>query len=666
MLPDEEPQEHVAAGAPPRLGEPAAWVPQADLDRFAAGQHRDIQRLLGAHPRTDGRIHGVRFATWAPHAAAVSVVGDFNDWAPDRHPLSRRGQSGVWETFVPGIGVGAHYRFAVLASGGGNDTSPDAADAGAARYLARPDPYAHQFTEVGSDIAEVTPETPYPWEDSAWLEARRSRNWHQEPVAIYEVDLGSWPRTADGEPLGYRSLAEEVTAHATALAFTHLELLPLGERAGLDPDRYAAGSLFAPTRRFGTGEDFRFFVDHCHRHGIGVLLDWPIACLAQETPGLSRFDGRPLYEQPPFESVAVDRQGPPLFDYARGEVRSLLISSALFWLRELHVDGLRVPVMACMLYLDYARGERDWAPNKYGGNENLEAIAFLRELTDVVRSEVPGALLIAEESSAWPQVTRPPWVGGLGFNLRWSGGWMHDTLEYFSQDPVYRHYHHDMLTFSPLYAFKESYVLPLSREEVAGRPGALLERMPGDTWQRYANLRLLYTYLWTFPGKKLLFMGGELGFPPDGGQPSDGAPGYDGAAAGIEALIRDLNHLYRESPPLHHQELSHRGFEWIDRHDAPQSIIAYLRRDGDAVVVVALNFTPVLRHQYRIGVPFPGVYREVLNSDSAYYGGSNLGNMGNLRAEPVPWMGRPYSLSIVLPPLAGVVVRPAAQEVPAP
>jgi 1,4-alpha-glucan branching enzyme len=614
---------------------------------FLAGQHREAHRLLGAHPEANGG--GTRFTVWAPHARGVAVVGDFNDWDPHRHPLERLGDSGLWQAVAAGVGPGARYRVAVY---------PRARGAGTGEPLARPDPFARQFYAPGSNTAVVTGESDYPWADAEWATARVRRDWLREPIAIYEVDLESWARDERGEALSYRELAAPVAQHALGLGFTHIELLSLTEHDPLAPGRYAAGGLFAPTARFGDADGFRAFVDHCHRTGVGVIVDWPAAQLAASPSGLAGFDGEPLYEQ------ALEEDPPtPLrtFAYGAGGVRSFLLSSALYWLRELHVDGLRLPCMSSMLYLDYARTEGDWIPNKYGGNENLDAIAFLRALSEVVSAEAPGTLLIAEESSAWPQVTRPPWVGGLGFSLRWNVGWVRDTLEYLAQDPVYRHYHHDLLTFSPMYAFQDSYVLALSHEEVGPGRGALLDRMPGDPWQRRANVRLLYTYLWTHPGKKLLFLGGETGFsqPWAPADPLDPAPAARPELAGIAALVRDLNRLYRASPALHRQELSQRGFEWVDRHDAPQSIIAYLRRAGDEVLVVALNFTPVPRHDYRIGVPVSGDYQEVLNSDSAYYGGSNLGNLGDLRAEPVPWMGRPYSVSIVLPPLAGVVLRPA-------
>ena len=657
------PEEHSTSTGFAHLRRPLEGTDDQGVAAFLAGHHDHAQDLLGAHPCALGDTPGVRFATWAPHAGAVSVVGSFNAWDHNQAPLRRRGESGIWEGFVPGVGPGARYRFLILPAPATHNGDPARPWGVSTMRLVRPDPYARQFHAPGSATAVATGASTFVWGDGEWMQARGGRDWRASPIAIYEVDLGPWAAAAAGGQASYRDLAPPVVARAKALGFTHVELMPVCEHDPLTQTRYAAGGLFAPTSRFGTADDFRFFIDHCHRQDLGVLVDWPAAHLAADAPGLAAFDGQSLYEPP---KAIPDGEALLPFDLSRGPVRSFLLSSALYWLRELHVDGLRLPAMASMLYLDHAQPEGHWTPNKYGGNENLDAIAFLRELAESVAARAAGTLLTAEESSAWPQVTRPPWVGGLGFGLRWNLGWINDTLEYLRQDPVYRHYHHDLLTLSPLNAFQESYVLPLSHDEMGESKGPILARLPGDYWQRLANVRLLYTYLWTHPGKKLLFMGGELGFPtawhPD--RPVDWALDSSPAHAGVAALVRDLNHLYRESPALHRLEATQRGFEWVDRHDAPQSIIAYLRRERDDVLVVALNFTPVPRERYRIGVPLPGPYREVLNSDSAYYGGSNLGNLGDLRAEDVPWMGRPYSVSIVLPPLAGVILKPVSRTGP--
>ena len=647
MSSHEQPPVRMFQGAVSQAAQVPPDIPLSDLRDFLSGQHHRAHRMLGAHLARVGAADGVLFSVWAPGAEAASVVGDFNGWKPAVQPMRRCQDSGVWESFVPGLLAGARYRFALRTRGG--------------PWTERPDPFARELAAPGAGIAVVRDDRPHAWQDDEWMNARGNRDWLREPIAIFEAGPGAWGRAADGRPLGYRALADRLVPQAAGLGFTHIELagVACSEHGG----RPTADAPFTPSPRFGTPEDFRSFVDRCHGHGIGVLVDWPAAYVGRD---LTRFDGNALFERAPAGTQGAESRSAAAFDYGRPAVRSLLLSSALFWLQEMHLDGLRLPALASALYLDYERGEGAWTPNKYGGSENLDAIQFLRELTEMVRTEAPGTLMVAEEPTGWPQLTRPPWLGGLGFTLRWSSGWMHDTLEYFAKDPVYRHYHHDMLTLSPMHTFGESYVLPLGGEEMTGPQGALWNRMPGDTWQRLANVRLLYTYLWTFPGKKLLFMGGAPGQAGSWLMPTGPANGRvaDPDPEGLRALVRDLNRLYRDSPPLHRQELSQRGFEWIDRHDAPQSIIAYLRRDGDSVMVVALNFTPVPRHPYRIGVPFPGVYHEVLNSDSAYYRGSNLGNMGDLRAEAVPWMGRPYSVNIVLPPLGGVVLKPAGDEAP--
>jgi len=480
-------------------------------------------------------------------------------------------------------------------------------------------------------------------------------------MSIYEVHLGSWRHGSGGAFTNYRELAVAVVDHVKALGFTHIELLPVTEHP-LDASwGYQTTGYYAPTSRFGTPDDFRFFVDHCHQNGIGVLMDWAAAHFPRDQFALATFDGTALYEHSDPRRGEHRDWGTLIFNYGRNEVKNFLLSSAIYWLEEFHIDGLRVDAVASMLYLDYSREDGDWVPNKYGGNENLEAIEFLRELNEATHGEHPGTLMVAEESTAWPQVTRPVWVGGLGFSMKWNMGWMHDTLEYITKDPIHRHFHHDQLTFGLLYAFTENFVLPFSHDEVVHMKGSMFEKMPGDDWQRFANLRLLYTYMWTYPGKKLLFMGSEFAQGREW-RADDQLDWYlldYPAHAGVQALVRDLNHLYCASPALHEGEFEHGGFEWVDCHDAPQSTISYLRRGGDSVQVVVLNFTPVPRQSYRIGVPSPGVYHEVLNSDSRFYGGSDVGNGGDLVAEETPWMGRPYSLNITLPPLGAVVLRPA-------
>jgi 1,4-alpha-glucan branching enzyme len=497
------------------------------------------------------------------------------------------------------------------------------------------------------------------WGDQDWLEARRRRDWQHAPLSIYEVHLGSWQRDEHGQFLDYRELAHRLVEHCRETGFTHIELLPVTEHP-LDASwGYQTVGYYAPTSRFGSPDDFRYFVDHCHRHGIGVLLDWAPGHFPKDAHGLARYDGTALYEHEDPRLGEHRDWGTLIFNYERNEVRNFLIGSAMYWVEEFHIDGLRVDAVASMLYLDYSREPGDWVPNKFGGNENLAAIDFLRDLNGTVQGQHPGTLIIAEESTAWPQVTRPPWLGGLGFAMKWNMGWMHDTLEYFKQDPIYRSYHHDRLTFGLLYAFTENFVLPFSHDEVVHGKRSLLYRMPGDEWQRFANLRLLYSLMFTYPGKKLLFMGCEFGQGDEWNhdQALDWYLLQFPHHSGIQRLVGDLNRLYRDEPALHRYDFEHQGFEWIDCHDSAQSIISYLRKSDDDYRLVILNFTPVPRHHYRIGVPDDGVYEEILNSDSAHYGGSNTGNGQPIHAEATPWMGRPWSISLTLPPLGALVLR---------
>jgi 1,4-alpha-glucan branching enzyme len=627
--------------------DPYAFPPQLadfDLYLYGEGKHWHIYRILGAHIHTVDGITGTLFATWAPNAERVSVVGDFNAWDGRCHSMRVRGNSGVWELFIPGLEAGTFYKFEVRNRQSG-------------AILLKTDPYGRHFEQRPKTASIVVPEITYAWHDEAWLESRKNQDWLHEPMSVYEVHLGSWRRDADGNFLNYRELAGDLVAYAKAHGFSHIELLPITEHP-LDASwGYQTTGYFAPTSRFGTPDDFRFFVDYCHENGIGVFLDWVPAHFPKDAHGLAYFDGTALYEHSDPRLGEHRDWGTLIYNYGRNEVRNFLISSALFWLEEYHIDGLRVDAVASMLYLDYSRQPGDWVPNKYGGNENLEAIAFLRELNTVTHQQFPGTVIMAEESTAWPQVTRPTWTGGLGFSMKWNMGWMHDTLKYMSKDPVHRQYHHDQLTFGLLYAFTENFVLPFSHDEVVHGKQSMLYKMPGDEWQRFANLRLLYTFMFTYPGKKLLFMGCEFGQ----GEEWNHAKALEWHLLdypfhrGVAKLVEDLNRLYRENPALHHLDFDPQGFEWIDCHDWSQSILLYLRRGKDQFLVMAFNFTPVVRHGYRIGVPEPGVYREIFNSDSVYYGGSNVGN-GLLEAEAREWMGRPYSISVTLPPLAGVVM----------
>ncbi len=624
---------------PPLLGD-------LDLHLFGEGRHWHAYRFLGAHLHQVDGIDGVLFAVWAPAAERVSVVGDFNRWDGRVHPMRVRGGSGVWELFIPGLGPDQYYKFEIRNR-----------DTGA--ILVKSDPYGQRFEMRPGTAARVPGPLRYEWQDGPWMAARAQADWLHQPMSVYEVHLGSWQRRPDGGFLGYRELAERLIPHVQALGFTHIELLPITEHP-LDASwGYQTTGYFAPTSRFGSPDDFRFFVDRCHQAGIGVILDWAPAHFPKDAFALARFDGSPLYEHEDPRRGEHRDWDTLIFNYGRNEVKNFLLASAVYWLEEFHIDGLRVDAVASMLYLDYSREPGDWVPNIYGGNENLEAIDFLRELNQVAQGQHPGALVIAEESTAWPQVTRPPWVGGLGFAMKWNMGWMHDTLEYFSKDPIFRHYHHDQLTFGLLYAFTENFVLPFSHDEVVHGKASMLHKMPGDEWQQFANLRLLYLYQWTYPGKKLLFMGSEFGQRSEwnfDAQLEWEALDYP-PHAGIQALVGDLNRLYREEPCLHRYDFEQPGFEWVDCHDAAQSVISYLRKDGHRHVLVVLNFTPTVRKNYRLGVPEKGWYRVVMNSDSEFYGGTNVGEAG-VMAEEVPFMGHRYSIQLTLPPLAGLVLRP--------
>ncbi|HEY5604773.1 MAG TPA: 1,4-alpha-glucan branching protein GlgB [Gammaproteobacteria bacterium] len=636
------------AGKEHRTHDPYSFLAQLsdfDLHLFSEGKHWHAYRILGAHYHAADGVNGILFATWAPNAERVSVIGNFNHWDGRCHPMRCRGGTGVWELFIPGLAADELYKFEIRGRNG--------------RLLEKTDPYGQAFECRPKTASIVTGNTLYHWQDHDWIERRKTNDWLHTPLSIYEVHLGSWQRDDNGNFLSYKELAHRLVKHVQALGFTHLQLLPITEHPFDGSWGYQTTGYFAPTSRFGSPDEFRYFIDYCHRNNIGVLLDWAPGHFPKDAHALAEFDGTPLYEHADPRQGEHRDWGTLIYNYGRNEVKNFLLSSALFWLQEMHIDGLRVDAVASILYLDYSRQAGDWLPNIYGGNENLEAIDFLRELNTVVHGEFPGCLMIAEESTAWPQVTRPTWLGGLGFSMKWNMGWMHDTLTYFSKDPVHRHYHHDQLTFGLLYAFTENFVLPLSHDEVVHGKNSLLNKMPGDEWQRFANLRLLYTYMFTYPGKKILFMGGEFG---------QGTEWNHSAAMdwyvlqypqhqGVMKLMADLNKLYCQREEFYRHDFEPEGFEWIDCHDASQSIISYQRKVKDKFLIVVLNFTPVPRHNYRIGVPRDGAYHEILNSDSEYYGGGNVGSGHDLAAEPVPWMNQAYSLNITLPPLAGVVIE---------
>ncbi|APZ43221.1 1,4-alpha-glucan branching protein GlgB [Acidihalobacter ferrooxydans] len=621
-------------------------ISEFDLHLINEGKHWHAYKVLGAHAHQAEGVDGMLFAVWAPGAERVSVVGDFNRWDGRYHPMQTHGGTGIWELFIPELSAGTLYKFELRNR-----------DSGA--VMVKIDPYAHQFEQRPLTACITTEPSTYDWGDAAWLAHRAKWDWQHAPMSIYEVHLGSWQRDDKGEFLSYRALADRLTGHVTEMGFTHVELLPITEHP-LDASwGYQTTGYYAPTSRFGKPDDLRYLIDRLHQAGIGVLLDWVPGHFPKDAFALARYDGTALYEHEDPRLGEHRDWGTLIFNYGRNEVRNFLVSSAMYWVEEFHIDGLRVDAVASMLYLDYSRKPGDWIPNKYGGRENLEAIDFLRELNATVQGQHPGALIIAEESTAWPQVTQPPEVGGLGFAMKWNMGWMHDILEYFKQDPVHRKYHHDQLTFGLLYAFTENFVLPFSHDEVVHGKRSLLYRMPGDEWQRFANLRTLYAFMYAYPGKKLLFMGSEFGQGDEWN--------FDGQLdwyvcqfpfhEGVKTLVRDLNRLYREHPALHAHEFEWQGFDWIDCHDAAQSVLSFVRRAHGRELIILCNFTPVPRMDYRIGIDNAGTYREVLNSDSEYYGGSNTGNSPQIQTRNTPWMGREYSLDLVLPPLGVLILE---------
>ena len=617
-----------------------------DLHLFNEGRHRRTYDVLGALPLTIDGQDGIRFAVWAPNAERVSVVGDFNAWDGRRHPMNAQGRSGIWCLFVPELVPGTRYKFEIRNRHSG-------------AVLLKADPYAREFQYRPETASVISAPSSHRWQDGEWMTIRRDRQPTQQPISIYEVHLGSWQRAANGDFLDYRSLAKRLVKHVKDLGFSHVELMPITEHPFDGSWGYQTLGYFAPTRRFGSPDDFRWFVDHFHQHGIGVLLDWVPAHFPRDAHGLARFDGTALYEHADPRLGEHRDWDTLIFNYGRNEVRNFLTCSALFWLLEFHIDGLRVDAVASMLYLDYSRDPGDWLPNRFGGRENLEAIEWLKDLNEVTHGESPGTLIIAEESTAWPQVTAPTFAGGLGFTLKWNMGWMNDSLAYLQTDPIHRRYHHRLLTFGMLYAYSEHFVLPLSHDEVVHGKSSLLNKMPGDDWQQFANLRLLFTYQFTMPGKKLLFMGGEFAQRSEWNhdralewQLLDFAP-----HRGIADVLRALNVLYRNEPALG-LDSDPAGFSWIDCDDVNNSVISFQRRVGTDFLIVVLNFTPVPRYGYRIGAPEAGRYREVFNSDSTYYGGSNLGNVGGCETRDTRCMGYDQSLELTLPPLAGIILKP--------
>ncbi len=641
-----------AAGNQIIMHDPYAYSPllsEFDLHLIGEGRHWSAYDKMGAHLRTVDGVQGDNFAVWAQNASGVSVVGNFNDWDGSQHQMHKRGASGVWELFIPALKEGEIYKYRVNS----NNWCVD-----------KFDPYGFASELPPRTATIVTDLTRHQWQDDGWMAARKETNWNERPISIYEVHLGSWRRgsTNPTDWLSYRELAHQLVEYCQEMGFTHLELMPISEHPFTGSWGYQTTGYFAATSRYGTPEDFMYFVDFCHQNGIGVIIDWVPAHFPKDDHGLRRFDGTALYEHEDPRKGEHPDWGTMIFNYGRNEVKNFLLSNALFWFDKYHIDGLRVDAVASMLYLDYSREGGEWIPNKYGGRENLEAIEFIKEFNEQSHAQYPGVLTIAEESTAWGGVSRPTSDGGLGFSLKWNMGWMNDTLRYMREEPIHRRYHHNELTFSMIYAFHENFVLPFSHDEVVHGKGSLLDQMPGDLWQRFANLRILYSYMWTHPGKKVLFMGGEVAQWHEWNH--DESVQWHllqwESHKGMQNLIKDLNRVYQEHSALHEVDFTEDGFEWLDSHNADESVVAYVRKGKDPgnMVAVVLNLTPVPRMEHRIGVPGPGWYEEIFNSDSERYAGSNIGNGNGCEAEQIPWNGREWSVRLSLPPLGALMFKP--------
>ena len=620
-----------------------------DLYMFGQGVHEGIYNFLGAHPRNLNGQSGVNFAVWAPNAATVRVVGDFNNWDESANPLMPVGSSGIWETFIPNASVGQIYRLRIQDSHG--------------MVHEKSDPYGF-FAEVPPRSASIVCDLDtFQWSDDPWLERRSRTDPLEKPLSAYEVHLGSWQKRKGklNGWLNYRDLAHQLVEYCQQTGFTHLELMPISEHPLTKSWGYQTVGYFAATSRYGTPQDFMYFVNYCHKHDIGVIIDWVPAHFPRDKHGLARFDGSALYEHADPRQGEHPDWGTLIFNYGRNEVKNFLISNALFWFDKYHVDGIRVDAVASMLYLDYSREQGEWIPNKFGGRENLESVELIKQLNERVHANFPGTLTIAEESTAWPGVSRPTYADGLGFSLKWNMGWMNDSLRYMRLDPVHRKFHHDELTFSLVYAFSENFVLPFSHDEVVHGKRSLLDQMPGDQWQKFANLRLLYTYMWTHPGKKLLFMTGEIAQWDEWDHEQSiqwDLLKFD-THRGVQRLVSDLNRTLKEQPALYELDFSDEGFEWINCHDGQSSVISYLRKGKDSSdqVLTICNFTPVPHENYVVGVPEGGRYQEILNSDSEYYGGANIGNRSQFEAESSPADGRPFRLTLCVPPLAAIILK---------
>ena len=620
-----------------------------DVHLLSEGTHWRSYERLGAQLRTVDGVTGVNFAVWAPNANSVSIVGNFNDWDPRRHVMRRLIPSGFYELFIPDIGAGEIYKFHIKNGW---------------QSFEKSDPYGFYAEKPPKTASVVADLTAYEWADHEWMENRMKANPLEQPMSVYEVHLGSWKKDWQRENgwLNYRELAHQLADYCERMGYTHVELLPISEHPYTPSWGYQTVGYYAVTSRYGTPEDFMYFVDHMHQKGIGVLIDWVPAHFPRDGHGLRRFDGSALYEHEDPRQGEHPDWGTMIFNYGRNEVSNFLVSNALFWLDRYHIDGLRVDAVASMLYLDYSREEGDWIPNEFGGRENLQAIDFLKRFNEEVHAQYPGAITVAEESTAFGGVSRPTFTGGLGFTFKWNMGWMNDTLGYFHEDPIHRKYHHDEVTFSLIYAFSENFCLPLSHDEIVHGKGSLLDQMPGDMWQKFANLRLLYSYMWTHPGKKLLFMGGDFGQWNEWN--CEESLQWDllqwESHQGLQKLVADLNALYRREPALYEVDFDYTGFEWVDAHSRDQSVLAYLRkaRNPEDMLAICMNMTPVPLTMHRLGVPHGGTWNEIFNSDSEYYSGSNVGNFPGVTAEPVPHHGRPFSLPIQLPPLGLTIFKP--------
>ncbi|HXD74674.1 MAG TPA: 1,4-alpha-glucan branching protein GlgB [Vicinamibacterales bacterium] len=630
---------------------PAEFLSDFDIHLFAEGTHYRIYEKLGAHRVTLGGAEGIHFAVWAPNADRVSVIGDFNGWDGRAHPMQPRASSGIWTAFIPDLPDGQKYKYEI-------HTKAD-------DLFKKTDPFGFYFEVPPQSASVVRDISHYTWNDGGWMAARRDKGeWLGRPMAVYEVHLGSWARVPEegNRFLTYRELAHRLVPYVKELGFTHIELLPVMEHPFSGSWGYQVLGFYAPTSRYGTPEDFKFFIDACHQAGLAVILDWVPGHFPKDQHGLARFDGTALYEHADPRQGEHQDWGTLIFNYGRNEVRNFLLSNALFWLDEYHIDGLRVDAVASMLYLDYSRKDGEWIPNAYGGRENLDAISFLQELNRLTHGECPGTITAAEESTSWGGVSRPVHLGGLGFTYKWNMGWMHDILYYIKEDPVHRRWHHNQITFSMLYAFTENFILPFSHDEVVHGKRSLLDRIPGDVWQKHATLRALYGYMYGHPGKKLLFMGGEFGqwHEWNHDRSLDWHLLQDPAHAGLRRFVQDLNWHYNAEPALHERDFTPDGFSWIDCNDNENSVVSMARfaRDRRDGVVMVFNFTPVPRYYYRIGVPSPGHYAEILNSDSEIYGGGNVGNLGGLHAEAIASHGFEQSVSMTVPPLGCVYLKP--------